>query len=327
MPKRSLSDQLEQHIQVLVAATAPGIAPTDPELEQLLSIAADLRHLPRPTFKEKLKQELIRRATMSSQTVNPIREGFHTITPYIVVQDPMALNEFIGKTFGAIGVNRGIGSAGGYHFEVQIGDSMLMFGGGGTSTVTPMPTALHVYVEDADAAYERAIAAGATSLGGPVDQDYGDREAGVTDPTGNRWYIATHKQAGPDKFIPEGLRTVTLAFHPKGAENFIELLRRGFGAEELEMYKTAAGAVMHAKMRIGDSVVEVGEAHGPFQPMPTAIFLYVDDADAAYSRAMQAGCTSLWAPADQPYGDRVGGVQDPSGNHWYPATHIGGGSE
>src|SRR5581483_5107778 len=204
----------------------------------------------------------------------PVREGFHTITPYIVVQDPMSLNEFIRATFGAVGINRGIGSAGGYHFEVQIGDSMLMFGGGGTSKVTAMPAALHVYVKDADATYERALAAGATSLGGPVDQEYGDREAGVTDPTGNQWYIATHKQAGPGTFIPEGLRTVTLSFHPKGADTFLEFLRRGLGAEEKEVYKSPTGTVMHAKMAIGDSVVEIGEAHGPFQPMPTAVFLY-----------------------------------------------------
>jgi PhnB protein len=66
----------------------------------------------------------------------------------------------------------------------------------------------------------------------------------------------------------------------------------------------------------------MGEAHGPYQPMPTGIHLYVADADAVYAQAIQAGATSVSAPADQPYGDRFAHVIDPSGNSWLIATHI-----
>src|ERR1022692_4446865 len=69
-------------------------------------------------------------------------------------------------------------------------------------------------------------------------------------------------------------------------------------------------------------MIEMGEAHGPWQQMPTAIYLYVPDADAVYRSAMAAGAASLSEPTDQPYGDRLAGVQDFCGNRWYIATHI-----
>lgn len=69
-------------------------------------------------------------------------------------------------------------------------------------------------------------------------------------------------------------------------------------------------------------MIEMGKANGPYQPMPTAFYLYVEDADALYERALHAGATSLWPPTDQPYGDRNGGVQDPFGNQWFPSTRI-----
>jgi PhnB protein len=66
----------------------------------------------------------------------------------------------------------------------------------------------------------------------------------------------------------------------------------------------------------------MGEAHGPYQPMPTMFYLYVPDVDALYQRAINAGATSMSAPADQPYGDRSAGVKDAFGNQWYIATHF-----
>jgi len=322
MPKRSLVEQLDQHIQALQADRGRK-STVDPELQELLSVAAMLGDLPRPAFKRELKEELLRSTSMSTSAVSAIREGYRTITPYITVQDPISVVEFMRHTFDAIELMRGTGSAGGYHIETQLGNSMLMVGGGGAWRGTPMPAALHAYVEDADAAYERALAAGAKSLYAPTNQEYGDREAGVADSSGNHWYIGTNKQVGPGRFVPEGMTSVTVAFHPQRADKFIDFLEQALGAKQVELHKSAAGAVMHAKLMIGDSMIEVGEAHGDFQPMPTAIYLYVDDADAVYTRAMHAGCVSLWPPADEDYGDRVGGVQDPFGNHWYPATHIG----
>ena len=182
------------------------------------------------------------------------------------------------------------------------------------------PVLLHMYVEDVDAIYERAIRAGGVSIKGPIDQPYGDREAGVRDPAGNDWYIATHQ--GPSH-VPEGLRTVTPSLHVHGTDKLIDFLRQTFGAEEFQYDRAPDGSVAHAKIRIGDSIMELSEAHGPYQPKPLAIHVYVPDVDAVYKRAIEAGATSLQGdPADQPYGDRYAGVKDPFGNQWFIATHI-----
>ena len=207
------------------------------------------------------------------------------------------------------------------HAEVRIGDSPVELADANTQ-YPPRPTAIHLYVSDADAVYRRAIQAGATSTHEPVDQPYGDREAGVKDPFGNYWYIATHQAAGPGRFVPEGLRTVNIYLHPKGTADVIEFLKRAFNAEEEARHESPQGTIVHAKIRVGDSILEMGEAHGPYQPMPTGIHLYVTDADAVYAQALQAGATSVSAPADQPYGDRFAHVKDPSGNSWFIATHI-----
>jgi len=69
-------------------------------------------------------------------------------------------------------------------------------------------------------------------------------------------------------------------------------------------------------------LLELGEAHGQWQPMPTAFYLYVPDSDAVYRRALEAGATSVAPPADQPYGHRMGWVQDPFGNQWFISMPI-----
>ncbi len=117
------------------------------------------------------------------------REGFHTVTPYLVVQEAAQLIDFVKQVFGATELSRGTGSAGGMHAEVRIGDSMLMIGGGGNSE--PMPAMLYLYMTDVDAVYKRTLQAGATSVAEPEKQPYGERVAGVKDPFGNLWYIGT----------------------------------------------------------------------------------------------------------------------------------------
>jgi PhnB protein len=182
-----------------------------------------------------------------------------------------------------------------------------------------MPTALHVYVTDTDAAYRHALELGATSIHEPMDQDYGERSASVKDLAGNHWYIAT--RFGP-KHVPEGLHSVNIYLHPRRAAPVIDFLKQAFAAKEVARYAGPDGTIHHAQVRIGDSAIEMGEAHGPYQPMPTMFYLYVEDADAWYRRALQAGATSLSEPADQPYGDRNASVKDPFDNVWYMATHM-----
>jgi uncharacterized glyoxalase superfamily protein PhnB len=322
MAKQSLADQLDQAIQSVLAAPESALQQVDPDLAPLLGIAAGLRDLPRQEFKLRLKSDLERKASMAAAAVNPIPAGFHSITPYLVVEGADRFLAFMKQAFGAeqrVRVPKPDGTI--MHAEVRIGDSPVELADA-NDQYPARPTAIHLYVSDADAVYQRAIQAGASSTHEPVDQPYGDREAGVKDPCGNYWYIATHKLAGAGRFIPEGLGNLTIYLHPKGTAELIEFLKRAFNAEEAARHESPQGTIVHAKIRVGDSIVEMGEAHGPYQPMPTVIHLYVTDADAVYGQALQAGAVSVSAPADQPYGDRSAHVKDPSGNSWFIATHI-----
>ncbi len=129
--------------------------------------------------------------------VQPVREGFHTVTPYLIVQEAAKLIDYVKQAFGAIELHRSTGSAGGIHAEVKIGDSMVMIGGDGAWSGEPSPATLYLYLEDVDAVYRRALQAGATSIMEPADQPYGDRSGGVKDAFGNIWYISTHIEDVP----------------------------------------------------------------------------------------------------------------------------------
>jgi uncharacterized glyoxalase superfamily protein PhnB len=239
------------------------------------------------------------------------------VTPYLAVRPAAELIEFVKRAFGAQELLRTTGTGGGIHAEVRIGDTKIMIGGGGAWGGTPTPTGLHLYVPDADGVYHAALAAGAASLYGPVDQPYGDREAGVKDVAGNHWYIATHQS---ESHVPEGLGTVTTYLHPRGAPALIEFLKRAFAADEMAVHRGPEGSIAHAQIRVGSSVVEAGEAHDQWLPMPTMFYVYVDDVDAWYRRALDAGAASMEAPALQPYGERRAAVRDAFGNQWYLAA-------
>ncbi|HZN01412.1 MAG TPA: VOC family protein [Pyrinomonadaceae bacterium] len=245
------------------------------------------------------------------------RENRRAVTPYLTVHKPAELIDFVTEAFGAIEHFRATGSAAGMHAEVSIGDSVVMIGG--AEHIEPKPTAIHLYMPDVDQAYERAIKAGAKSLMPVVDQPYGERSGGVEDVHGNRWYIAT--PFVPLQTIAKDLHTVTVYFHPIGAQRFIDFVTDAFGGREL-MRHAEGDMVMHAKVQIRDSVIELGEARYPEQPLPTAIYLYVDDVDAVYEQALNAGATSMLAPIDQPFGDRNAWVKDPFDNVWYIAAPV-----
>jgi PhnB protein len=256
------------------------------------------------------------------ERVKPVPTGFRMVTPYLVAEDGPALLDFAERAFGAEEMLRVVTPGGGVHGEVRIGDSRLMIGGGTPGYKFPStlhPNALHVYVEDADAVCARALAAGATLIDELRDQEYGERSASLKDAAGNFWYIATHKG---DSYVPKGLNTVNAYLHPLRAEPLIAFLKRAFGAQEVAKYASPDGVVHHAQIRIGDSVLEMGEAHGKYEPMPAMFYLYVPDCDAVYRRALAAGAKSLHELTDQPYGDRNSAVTDPFGNIWYIATHV-----
>src|ERR1035437_3384908 len=118
------------------------------------------------------------------------------------------------------------------------------------------------------------------------------------------------------KPIPDGAHTVTPYLVVEGVPKLIDFLKQAFGAEELFRMARPDGGVMHAEVKIGDSMIMIGEAMGQWKPKPCSLYLYVEDVDAVYQRAIQAGGTSVGEPKDQFYGDRSGGVTDPCGNHW-----------
>src|SRR5215831_19177363 len=124
--------------------------------------------------------------------VKPIPEGYHAVTPYLIVDGAAKLINFLKTTFGAtelFSMPAPGGKVG--HAEIKIGDSNIMIADS-SAEWTPRPTMLYVYVNDVDATHKKALAAGAKQVKEPANQFYGDRTSGVTDPFGNYWGIATH---------------------------------------------------------------------------------------------------------------------------------------
>jgi PhnB protein len=323
MAKQNRSEQLDAVITAALARPSAGARQANEGLAALARIASDLRDLPRQDFKARLKADLERRAAMTTGTgraVNPIREGFHSITPYLIISGAAQWIEFAKQAFGAeerIRVERP-GTNILMHAEVKIGDSMIELADA-NEQFPAQPGTLWLRVDDVDAVYNRAVEAGATPLLAPADQSYDSRDGSVRDLAGNVWYIFTPKP-GSTGFA--GLHSINPYMHPAKAPQLIEFLEKAFGADEVYRAQSPEGTVHHAQVRVGDSIIGMGDAHGPYQPRPCTLHLYVPDADAVYARALRAGATSVQAVADQPYGDRSGGVEDPFGNRWFIATHI-----
>ena len=132
------------------------------------------------------------------------------------------------------------------------------------------------------------------------------------------------------KPVPAGYHTVTPYLTVDDGFRALEVYKRAFGAKETVRMPGPGGTLMHAELRIGDSLVMLSD-EVPGQSTckaPTslggttgAIFLYVPDVDAAFRRAVAAGCKSLMPPTDMFWGDRFGKLEDPFGNQWCMATH------
>jgi len=124
--------------------------------------------------------------------INAVPAGYHTVTPYLTVNDARGVIEFLKAAFGAQTTETLSQDSDGRirHAEVKIGDSRIMIGEA-REQWKARPANFYLYVPDCDAVYHRALAAGAKSLMAPADQFYGDRNAGVEDSAGNYWWIAT----------------------------------------------------------------------------------------------------------------------------------------
>lgn len=135
--------------------------------------------------------------------------------------------------------------------------------------------------------------------------------------------------AGQVRPIPEGYHSVTPYLIIKGAAKALDFYQRAFGAKETVRMPGPGGKIMHAEIRIGDSMVMLADEHPEmdarspeaFGGSPVKIHLYVEDVDAVFNQAVAAGATVERPLSNQFYGDRTGGVKDPFGYSWYIATH------
>lgn len=124
------------------------------------------------------------------------------------------------------------------------------------------------------------------------------------------------------KPIPEGYRTVIPYLIVDGAPKLLEFMKSAFGAKEGHISKTPDGKIVHGEVQLGDSHIWFSDAREPWKATPCMIQLYMEDVDAVYKRALEAGATSVQEPSNQFYGDRSGGVRDFAGNQWWIATHV-----
>ena len=133
----------------------------------------------------------------------------------------------------------------------------------------------------------------------------------------------------PVKAIPDGFHSLTPGLTCKNASAAMELYKKAFGAVEQSRMAGPDGKILHAEMQIGDSRMFLGDeflgmsaAPAQGQPPSQAMYLYVEDVDALYKKAVDAGCTGAMPVADMFWGDRFGKVIDPFGHHWNLATHV-----
>ena len=305
----------------------------------------------------------------SSVVVKPIPEGMAAITPVIVVSDVDKALDFYTKAFAAT-VKMTLPGPDGktMHGELQIGDSVIMVSPEDPARGVKSPTTLGgtngsllIYVEDVDAAAQRATSAGATQAMPAADMFWGDRYAGIVDPFGHQWGLATHKEdVGSEEmtkrandwvakamkgetYTPPPVTTPAASWKPEGYKTVTVTLLLSGGVDGLGFYKDTLGAVtqdlmpmpdgrlMHASMKLSGNVFHLSSEFPQMAPThkaaanlggcPVAIHYYVDDVDATFKAAVEGGATGALPVTDMFWGDRWGLIKDPSGNEWGVATH------
>ena len=284
----------------------------------LATIATALEGCPDSGFRTRLRRRLERSIdTMTTTTTPAAPATVRRVMPFLMTTDADAFIAFAVRVFGAEEVHRAPRSAGGFHSELRIGDTTLRVRATAPDEPAPRLLGLHIYVDDVDAVYARALAEGARSLGEPEDRHYGERSGFVADLIGNHWYIAT--RTAPSYFANPGTVTANLYVQrtqDRSGADFIAFLTAAFGAT-VEMHVDRDGMIGHAVVRLGDTALELGEGTAPNLAAPAAFLMTVDDIDAMYARALAAGAEPLVPPAMQPFGGRAGGVRDAWGNEWY----------
>ena len=249
--------------------------------------------------------------------------GFPNIAPYFVVEGAAQFIVFLLEALEGTERSRYTAPDGKImHAEVAIGNSVVEVGDA-NDRFPARPATTHIYVKDVDRTFTRALGAGAKSIFFPTsDHPSGDRWGALRDPFGNIWHIAT---PGSWALGTPGMPlSVQPYLHLKEAHKMIPFLESAFNAKALSLHKSPDGAVLHATVEISGATLEIGEAHGDFQPMPCLLHIYVPDPDTLYEQALRAGATNIEPPQNKPYGVRSAAVKDAFGNMWYIACYAGG---
>jgi len=355
-------EQLNKAVESMLGRNDGRVGKAAAEIEPLVRIAAELRNLPSASFKARLKSELGGKKRMST-IAEPVAAVRMTASPRLAFRDPAKAIEFYTRALGAKETFRFEVGGSIPHAEIMIGDSTIDVAGewpeGGrfsAETLGYSPISMTIQVVDVDAFAEHAVAAGMKLVRAAQDQFYGHRDALLQDPFGYSWAVFTVKEEmsveemhrrmqgmteGPEggrlpaqgekgkegvNPIRPGFRMVTPYLVAEDGLALLDFAKQVFGAEEMVRALTPMGGV-HGEVRIGDSIVMMGggtPGHKfPASLQPSALHVYVENADAVYERALAAGATVIDEPRDQEYGERSASVKDPAGNYWYIATHKG----
>ncbi|MEM6806012.1 MAG: VOC family protein [Bacteroidota bacterium] len=123
-------------------------------------------------------------------------------------------------------------------------------------------------------------------------------------------------------FRPEGFGNLNIYLMMDDPQAFIDFVQNVFAAEEISRTEDEEGVIRNSILKIGDTCMMVAQVQKGFSHMSMAFYLYVNDTDSLYQKALDAGCEALFEPMDMDYGDRQGGVKDPFGNYWWISKRL-----
>ena len=200
MTERTPFERLDDALDAMWAHPEAPLTHADADIAELLAIAGELRDLPRPDFKARLRTSLTGAAPATRPATSYVPAGQFHVSACLVIRDAREAIEFYKEAFGATEVGRMADDEGRVmHAEIRIGDSPIQIAGEAPHwhNLSPQalrgsPVSMQLYVEDVDAAFARAVAAGATVLSPVQNYFYGDRAGRLLDPFGHRWLIGTH---------------------------------------------------------------------------------------------------------------------------------------